>query len=199
MNENDKNKFILFIFFLLNKYNNIIYQIIKVIINMNNNLPEGYNLTDDDVLAVQKKLVNIDPKQLNEIYNTYKQTLNSMLAIAKEQAKMANEEDDIITIEHICRVLNLAPVDEIFIRSKEKIWHHQDKIIHRDAKYFIEKNYSAMIKKDKNQAFLESLISIIKSKFLELTKEQQNVYWARSAALLNCVIRFKKLVGEYSD
>lgn len=165
---------------------------------MSNSLPEGYNLTDDDVLAMQKKLVNVDPKQLNEIYNTYKQTLNSMLAIAKEQAKMENEEDDIITIEHICRVLNLSPVDEVFIRSKEKIWHHQDKIINKDAEYFMEKNYSAMIKKDKNQAFLESLISIIKSKFKNLTKQQQNIYWAKSAALLNCVVRFKKLVGEYN-
>jgi hypothetical protein len=161
-------------------------------------LPVGYNLTDDDVLRIQKNLDAVNPKELNEIYNTYKQTISSMLTIAKEQAKEKNDEDDIITIEQICRLIGFLPVDEIFIRSKEKIWHHKDKILNKDADYFIKKNYSAMIKKDKNQSFLESLISIIKGKFLELTSEEQNIYWNKAAKLLNCVIRFKKLTGDYS-
>ena len=54
-----------------------------------------------------------------------------------------------------------------------------------------------MIKKDKNQQFLETLIAIIKTNFPILDKKEQNFYWVKVASLLNAVIKYKKLTADF--
>lgn len=165
----------------------------------NEKVPEGYNLTDDDLINMQKKLMTIDSKILENIYNTFKQAINGILNLAYEQAKSRKDTDDIVTIEQLKRVIGFAPADEVFLRCKEKIWGHRNQILEKNARYFIEKDYSALIKRDHNQIFMESLVTVVRTNFTELSEKQQDFYWKKAAQLLSIVAKFKKIAGEYKD
>ena len=49
-----------------------------------------------------------------------------------------------------------------------------------------------MIKKDGNQAMLESLVEIVKNTYEDMSVAEQDKYWQKAAILLNCVAKFRK-------
>ena len=151
-------------------------------------------LSEADVANAMKKLASADPKELNDIFNKYAQALNGVLVMAQKQAV---DETEIIEVERIKRIVNFVPVEERFIRTKDKIWAVREHIINKNAKYFMEKDYSAAIKKDGNQAMIETLVDLVKEKFATITEQEKDFYWKKGAMMLNCIVRFKKLVGEY--
>jgi hypothetical protein len=159
---------------------------------------KNFNMTDEDVEREQKNLLKANPESLNKIYHMYKITINSLLNLAKEQAKHSYDEDDIIALEQLERIIRLCPIEEIFIRSKEKIFGYRDKIINKDADYFIKKDYGQFIKKDRNQYMLETLVSVIRTRFNELNEKEKNIYWAKAATMLKCVLEFKLLINDHS-
>jgi hypothetical protein len=153
-------------------------------------------MTDEEVLEQTRRIAKADPKEINNIYQTQVNIIKSILAMAEKQA---TEENELIELGRLKRLISLTPIDEIFIRTKDKIWAVREHILNKNADYFLKKDYSAMIKKDHNQAFMETLIEIIKDKFSTLNKEEQLFYWKKAAILLSCVIRFKKAIGEYDE
>ena len=115
-------------------------------------------------------------------------------------AKSQTTDDlEIVELERIKRLINFTPKDEKFIRSKGKVWAVRDHILNKDAKYFLEKDYSTIIKKDHNQAMLETLVELIKEKFENMNDKEQNFYWQKAALLLNCVVRYKRLIGDFDE
>jgi predicted choloylglycine hydrolase len=153
-------------------------------------------LTDADVAQTIKRIADADANELNDIYNKYANAILSILTMGQKQTK---DEDELVELDRLKRIINLTPSDERFIRTKDKVWAVREHIINKNAKFFIERDYSAAIKKDHNQGFIETLISIIKYKFTQLTKTEQDFYWKKAAILLNCVARFKKAVGEFDE
>ena len=150
-------------------------------------------LTDDDVFEMVKKTLHVDPKKLNEIYQQYVNNLNSMLVMAKKQT---DDETEIVEIERLKRFINMLPIDEVFMRGKDKVWNVRNHILNRNANFFLERDYSKVIKKDKNQVMMETLVEIIKDKYSHVSNEEMEYYWKKGAYALNCIIRFKQLVGE---
>lgn len=151
-------------------------------------------LTDDDVAEMQKRISQANPDVINDIYRRYSDCLNGLISLAREQT---TDETEIVELERLKRIINLAPIDERFIRSKDKIWNVREHIINKDSKFFMERDYSANIKKDHNQTFIETIIEITKDKFTTLSDKEKDFYWKKAATLLNCVVRFKKELGEY--
>jgi hypothetical protein len=150
-------------------------------------------LTEDQVEAIRKRLANADPTELNKIFNTQTQVINATLQMA---IKQTDEEDEIVELEHVKRIINMAPADELFIRSKDKIWAVRKHILNKDATFFLNKDYKSLIKKDKNQSMIETLVSIIKERYVALSHEDQEQYWLKGIKLLQLVASYKKLVGE---
>ena len=153
---------------------------------------------DDDVLLMQKQLAAVDQDELFKIFNIYVQNINAVIAIAKEQAKQDDDEEDILALLQVSRILGVAPPDEIFIRSHQKIWVNREQILNKNIDFFLNRNYSHLIKQDRHQTFLTTLINIIKHKFAKLDKDVQNLYWNKIFCLLQCIIKYKKLVAEYN-
>lgn len=146
-------------------------------------------LSDDDIVNEMKLISLLPEKFTNHIFNTYSQNITSVLSIVLKQC---TDDDDAVEIEHLKRVLMMCPLEEKFIRSKDKIWAVRKHIVTKNARYFLDKDYSKIIKRDGNQAFIESLMEIVKVKFGELSLSDQNMYWNKAALLLNCVAQFKK-------
>jgi CII-binding regulator of phage lambda lysogenization HflD len=148
-------------------------------------------MSEDDVSSELKKLAKVDPKVLNDIYNTHAQLINAIVAMVKKQLK---DEEDIVEIEHLQRVLNLAPLDEKFIRTKDKIWAVREHLIKKNAKFFLDRDYSKQIKKDHNQVMMETLVNLVKIQFNSLSAEDQDFYWQKGNMLLVNVCKYYKLL-----
>lgn len=146
-------------------------------------------LSENDVENEMKDINRMDPKFTNEIFTSFSNGINSVLALALKECV---DESEIVEIEQLRRILSLCPLEEKFIRAKDKIWAARLHILNKNEDYFIKKDYSKMIKRDGNQAFLETLTEIVKDKFTSMNQESKDIYWKKAAFLLQCVARFKK-------
>ena len=153
-------------------------------------------LTAEDVIIEQQRLAVVDPNKLNSIYNDFSNAIMSILTTAARQTK---DDEDIVELERMKRILNMTPSDEKFIRAKNKVWAVQNKILNKDAKFFIERDYSTTIKKDHHQAMIESLVEIVREQYPKLTPKEQEFYWKKAGILLSCVIRFRQLIGDFES
>jgi len=153
----------------------------------------GKPLDEDDVRNEMKLIGRLPEKFTNDIFNSYSQGINSVLALVLTQC---DDDEDAVEIEQLRRVIGMCPLEDKFIRTKGKVWAVRKHIINKNASYFLDKDYSKMIKRDGNQAFIESLMEIVKSRFTELSKADQDMYWKKAALMLNTVARFRKAMSE---
>jgi hypothetical protein len=150
-------------------------------------------LSEADIEAQKKRLAEADPKELNEIFNTCSQVINSILVMVLKQTK---DEEDIVEVERLKRVINLAPLDERFLRSKDKIWAAREHILNKNADWFLKRDYKGLIKKDHNQVLIETIVSLVKERYDSMSTEDREKYWQKAIMLLRNVGRYKKLIGE---
>lgn len=150
-------------------------------------------LSEAEVEEQRKKLLAADPKVLTEIYNTCVQTLNGLLTMVLKQTE---DEEEIVEIERLKRIINLTPVEELFIRTKDKIWAAREHILNKNADWFLNRDYKNLIKKDHNQVFIETIVGLVKDRYGSLSLEDREKYWEKALLLLRNVARFKKLIGD---
>ncbi len=148
-------------------------------------------LTDDDVDEEKKMWIKLNPKELDEVLNNFSNYLNKLLNMAKQQAK---EEDDIVELDRVRRIMNLINNDEKFVRVKDKVWTVREKIFNKDTDFFLKRDYSGLIKKDKKQKMIETIVCIVKTKFIELPKDHQDQFWDIGKNLVFWVAKYRKLL-----
>ena len=152
----------------------------------------GVPLSEEDI-ENEISEINKLPKELtNRIFKEYSQTVNKILMMALSQA---DDEYEIVQIEQLKRIMALCPIEEKFIRSKDKIWKVRKHLITKDYDFFVKRNYSKMIKEDGNQSFLITLVEIVKSAFIGMSDEERDKYWVEGARLLNYVAQYKKAIS----
>ena len=150
-------------------------------------------MTDEDVNNVRKRLALLDEKEMNYIIDTYSQIIKGVLTLTMKNTK---DEDEIVELERLKRIINLAPKDELFIRSKDKVWAARKRVIDRDINWFLNRDYSKLIKRDSKQVMIETLINIAKNSYLKLDTEEQEMYWQKGFKVLQIVAQYKKISGE---
>jgi hypothetical protein len=150
-------------------------------------------LTEEEVDAARKRLASLDAKDLNNILDTYTQVLKGLITMVLKATK---DEEDIAEVDHLKRLIGMVPKDELFLRSKDKIWDARERILNKDAAWFINRDYSKLIKKDSKQTMIETLVNIAKRYYTKLDDDEQDLYWQKAIKLLQIVAQFKKLVRE---
>jgi len=153
-------------------------------------------MTDEDVADVMRKLSKLTGNKVNEICNGYTQQIKSLITTVRKSMNPRTDEDEIIELDRLSRIISLCPSDEIFIRSKDKIWFARHRILNQDADWFLNRDYSASIKKDQKQVMIETLIKLIQTKYISLSQEERNKYWEKGLQMLRLVADYKKLTGE---
>lgn len=157
---------------------------------------EAKPLSEEDVDEIRKrlsKLSNSDFKKVEDLCVKYKQLITGLISTARKQTK---EEDEIVEIERLKRLLGLCSCDELFYRSKDKIWAVRNKLINKDLNWFINRDYGKLIKKDSKATLIETLVNIIKDKLTEMSTEERDIYWNKGLQMLLLVGEFKKIIGE---
>jgi hypothetical protein len=153
-------------------------------------------LDEADIDKLKKKISSLPDETLdvlNKMYNNYSQIISSLIITILKQTK---DEDDIVEIERVKRIISLAPGDEIFFRSKDKVWGARVHILHKNADWFLNRDYKHLIKKDSKQVMIETLLNFVKRLYKELSSDEKDKYWIIAAKLLNLVANFKKIVNE---
>lgn len=153
-------------------------------------------LTDDDINASKAKLASLDGKKINEICDGYTRQIKLLINTAKKTLSKKDDEDEIVELERLARLVALLPSDEIFLRSKDKIWHTRKQILDKNVEWFMNRDYSKNIKKDQKQTMIETIIKVVRRKFVALSEDEKNQYWMKAIELLRLVAEFKKLTGE---
>jgi CII-binding regulator of phage lambda lysogenization HflD len=151
-------------------------------------------LDDDDVNNMLRMTANANPDVINEIYRTYANTLNTILTMVQKQA---TEEEELVEVDRVKRIINMLPIEERFMRTKDKVWAVQDHIFNKNIKYFLDKDYSHIIKRDSKQVMIETLVELVKNRAIDLQPNEMDFYWNKAVILLNCIGRFKKAIGDY--
>ena len=77
--------------------------------------------------------------------------------------------------------------------------YYKEKLINRDEEFFKENDFSQFIKDDKNKTFIYILLNLIKKRYLERTKAEQNEIWKFVQNMLKCCIEFKQLELELDN
>ena len=157
--------------------------------------PPPKPLSDDDVLEITSKLASLDGKVISDICNGYVQQIKGLISTIKKSLNPKTDEDEIVELERVMRLVNMCPTEELFIRSKDKIWHARWHILDRDADWFLNRDYSASIKKDAKQKMIETLIRMIQARYHKLSNEEREVYWTKAIEMLDIVGQFKKLTN----
>ena len=153
-------------------------------------------LSPQDIIDQLKILKPAQQKDFDKICADFCNTITKLIVMAKRRA---TDDTDIAELERLQRMLSFMPSFEKFMRCQDKIYVAREKIRTRDAKFFLERDYSANIKRDQNQTMLETLIEAMKSNFDSFTDAEKDLYWSKAEELLAYVIRFKKLIGDYHE
>ncbi len=159
--------------------------------------PPPKPMSEEDVLEVMAKMAKLDAKEISVICDGYANKLKSMIVYIKNKLHVRKDEDELVELDRILRLINMCPKDELFIRSKDKIWHARYHIIHRDSQWFLNRDYSASIKKDNKQRMIETLIRMIQAKWKKMSEDERELYWQLAFEILNLVANFKKLTDEH--
>jgi Mg2+/Co2+ transporter CorC len=72
------------------------------------------------------------------------------------------------------------------------MWTSREYIQTRNEKYFLDRDYNDLIKKDANQELIQSLVDLIKSGWKTLDAEEKDVIWQKTRTMLKAVIYFTK-------
>lgn len=150
-------------------------------------------LSEEDVDNARRLLATLDAKELNEICDGYTQQIKSLISTVRKSMDPVEDEDDLVELERLSRILGFCAADEIFIRSKDKIWAAREHIINKNADWFLNRDYSKLIKKDQKQTLIETIVRFIREKYVALSEEEQNIYWRKAGELLMFVCRYKQL------
>lgn len=153
-------------------------------------------MTDDDVNKTIARMATLDGKQISEICDGYVRQIKILINTVKKILHPTDDEDEIVELDRVLRLIGLIASDEIFIRSKDKIWHARQHILNKNADWFIKRDYSKNIKKDHKQVMIETIIRIVRVRYPKLSPAEQEQYWIKAIGLLSLVAKFKKLTGE---
>jgi erythromycin esterase-like protein len=161
---------------------------------------ENGGMTDADVAVVRSHLMRLveskkcDADELEKIYSEYYKHCMGVVDLITRSTK---DESELIELDQLKRIIRICTVDEIFIRTWAKIWKMRDNIMAKRADWFLGQDFKHIIKPDRKQVFLETLVAMAKNRHRHMTPEQHEIYWKKGYSMMGCIARFVKIVDVH--
>lgn len=152
-------------------------------------------MTDAQVSEEMKKLGRLNSTEVKKICEGYANLVKQLVKNIKNKLNKRKDLDEIIQVEQLMRLISLCPSEEIFIRSKDKIWFARKFILEKNAEWFLNRNYSENIKRDQKQRMIETLVRMVQIKWKNMNEDERNEYWTKAAELLKIVLDFNNLTS----
>ena len=158
---------------------------------------ENGGMTDNDVATVRSHLMKLveagkfKAETLEVIYNDYYKHCMGVVDLITRTTKA---ESELVEIDQLKRIIRICTVDEVFIRTWAKLWKMRDNILNKRSDWFLGQDFKHIIKRDRKQVFLETIVAIAKNRHNIMTEAEREIYWRKGFALLECIAKFVKLV-----
>lgn len=158
---------------------------------------EPVPLTDDDIEKYRMRAKNVPAKVKDDVFRAiYKELILLLKMSSQHIAAQANVNVKAKSdIEQISRLLKIVPNDEIFYRLYPKVWAHREQIIKKDGAFFINHDYSKLVKDDSKKSMIINIIGIIKYEYDKLTDNDRESLWDHMLKILHQVATFLKAVN----
>jgi hypothetical protein len=135
-------------------------------------------------------------KKISDILQKFNRQTSQILKIIKSIEK---DNVDIEWIQRILRILRNENPPLVLEKCIDKFWSNRKKIIERDTDFFTDGNnaYKTFIKEDERKEWIQGIIDMIKKKQKSLTEEQRTYIWDRLNNMLECIIEYRIVVGDF--
>jgi hypothetical protein len=137
-----------------------------------------------------------EQKKISDILQKFNRQTSQILKIIKSIEK---DNIDVEWVQRVLRILRNENPPLVLEKCIDKFWSNRTKIIERDIEFFTNGNkaYSAFIKEDERKEWIEGIVSMIQKKQKLLTEEQNKYIWDRLNTMLECIIEYRILVGDF--
>lgn len=120
------------------------------------------------------------------------------LCISKLSGTIPDELlDTLRRMQSLVRIMDDQLPFFMIARCYKHIINAADPIENRNKNYFIERDYSPLIKKDKYMQMIRDLVHLIKSTLDKTSDDELNEIWDLGFVLLVCSMKFKEHVDYY--
>lgn len=140
------------------------------------------------------KCNDIFRKSHNHIANMINNIKNKMES-NKKNPKLYNESYA-VEISRLKTIHSMVPHQEEFERIKDKFWVAREFIMNKDDKFFLERDYSDVIKRDENQHFLETIVECVCVSWKTLTDDEKLATWKILREILLLITEYKLIVAD---
>jgi hypothetical protein len=133
-------------------------------------------------------------KEIDVILHQFNRQVSKLMKIANE---ISGDNPNIEWLTRLFKILrNESPLC-ILDRCVDKIWDNKDSILKRDAKFFETCDFNKYIKKDGNKEFLDGIVTLVRSKYFDLTEKEQNCIWVCMEEMLKNIIKYRLLKCDF--
>jgi hypothetical protein len=122
------------------------------------------------------------------------------LCVSKLRGTIPDELlDTLKRMQMLVRIMDDQLPFFMLARCYKHIVNASDPIENRSKQYFIDRDYSPLIKKDKYMQMIRDLVHLIKSTLDKTSDDELNEIWDLGFVLLVCSMKFKEHTIEYPD
>lgn len=130
------------------------------------------------------------PEELSVICSVFNDNIMNLIKFIRGKEPDSPDVNMLNTVVREC--INESET-LVLDRCMDKIWDARQHIRDKNADYFLERDYSALIKKDQRENFIVTLVSIIKTGWkTSLYDEEREYVWVRAKLMLKCVACYEK-------
>lgn len=159
---------------------------------------EEYSSITDAQLSMKSKLDDLPGggKQLtgttdefDVIIDVFNDNITQLLKFLRSKQE---DSPDVNALEDIVSEAVMAEPEIIIQKCKNNIWGAREHIKNENSKYFLDRDYSNLIKEDGNKNLIVGIVSLIKNGWNTLYRKERKFVWIRAKIMLKAVIIYNK-------
>ena len=135
------------------------------------------------------KQINGTPDELDIICKVFNRNILQLTGFARKKEPNAV---DLQALDDVVKELLNENATFVIDRCKDKIWGAKEYIKTQNADYFLNRDYSELIKQDSNESVIINLVSIIKRGWNTLYPNEKEAIWNKMKLMLKSVAFYEK-------
>lgn len=139
----------------------------------------------------------MDSKKQKELSDILQQFNRQVSRIFKIVDAIVPDEPNVDWARRIIKIFRNENPPAVLEKCIDKLWDNKDHIMSRDVNFFKTCSFDKYIKKDENKEWLDRLIVLMRTRFFDLSKKEQNCIWECLGEMLKNVIKYKITKGDF--
>jgi hypothetical protein len=135
-------------------------------------------------------------KKISTILDNFNRQVSRIMKIAEAKEK---DNIDVIWVRKLISLIRQENPPLILERCIDKLWDNREQIMKRDMDFFLKNSFGKYVKDDDNKEWLTGLISMVQKKQALLSEDEKKYIWDCINKMLECVIQYRIIMGDFSS